>query len=206
MLISLYHVAQTKRAKHGSVVDRGANGGLAGSDVRVLSTSSRKCTDTGIDNHEIPGLDLIQCAALVQTNHGIVNLIMNKYAFYGRGHSIHSSGQTEWYTNTIDDKSAQVGGQQRIVTIDGYCMALVCKGGLMYLQLQGIPTNQDLQNYPSVHLTSRHEWDPSVLIMNILKTIENLIGPLIPTKAFRLTPIKMNLVTMSIDHCPFSTF
>ena len=154
-----YHVAQAKQTKHGSLVDRGANGGLAGSDVRVLSASSRKCTVTGIDNHEIPGLDLVQCAALVQTNHGIVNLIMNEYAFYGRGHSIHSSGQIEWYTNTVDDKSVQVGGQQRIVTIDGYSMPLACKGGLMYLQLQGIPTDQDLQNYPSVHLTSPHEWD-----------------------------------------------
>ena len=123
-----YHAAQAKQAKHGSLVDRGANGGLAGSDVRVLSTSSRKCTVTGIDNHEIPGLDLVQCAALVQTNHGIVNLIMNEYAFYGRGHSIHSSGLIEWYTNTVDDKSVQVGGQQRIVTIDAYSMPLVCKG------------------------------------------------------------------------------
>ena len=60
-----YHVAQVNQAKHGSLVDRGANGGLAGSDVRVLSTSSRKCAVTGIDNHEIPGLDLVQCAALV---------------------------------------------------------------------------------------------------------------------------------------------
>ena len=158
-----YHVVQAKQAKHGSLVDRGANGGLAGSDVRVLSTSPRKCTVTGIDNHEIPGLDLVQCAALVQTNHGMVNLIMNEYAYYGRGHSIHSSGQLEWYTNTVDDKSVQVGGQQRIVTIDGYSMPLVCKGGLMYLQLQGIPTDQDLQNYPSVHLTSPQEWNPSVL-------------------------------------------
>ena len=156
-----YHVAQAQHAKHGSLVDRGANGGLAGSDVRILRTSSRKCTITGIDNHEIPGLDLVQCAALVQTNHGIVNLIMNEYAYYGKGHSIHSSGQIEWYTNTVDDKSVQVSGQQRIVTIDGYSMPLVCKGGLMYLQLQGIPTDQDLQNYPSVHLTSPHEWDPS---------------------------------------------
>ena len=75
-----YHVAQAQQAKHGSLVDRGANGGLAGSDVRILSTSSRKCTVTGIDNHEIPGLDLVQCTALVQPNHGIVNLIMNEYA------------------------------------------------------------------------------------------------------------------------------
>ena len=39
-----YNVAQAKQAKHGSLVDRGANGGLAGSDVRILSTSPRKCT------------------------------------------------------------------------------------------------------------------------------------------------------------------
>ena len=35
----------------------------------------------------------------------------------------------EGYTNTVDDKSVQVGGRQRIITIDGYSMPLVCKGG-----------------------------------------------------------------------------
>ena len=72
-----YHIAQASKATYGSVVDRGANGGLAGSDVRVLSKSSRKCTLTGIDSHELQGFDVVQCAALVETNHGIVNLIMN---------------------------------------------------------------------------------------------------------------------------------
>ena len=148
---------------HQSFVDRGANGGLAGLDVRVLNTSSRQCTVIGINNHEIPGLDIVQCAALVNTNHGIVNFIMNDYAYYGKGHSIHSSGQIEWHTNTVDDKSVQVGGQQRIITIDGYSMPLMCKGGLMYLKFQGIPTDKDLQMYPSVHVTSPQEWDPSVL-------------------------------------------
>ena len=74
-----------------------------------------------------------------------------------------SSGQIEWYTNTVNDKSVQVGGQQRIVTIDGYSMPLVCKGGLMYLELLDILTDKDLQTYASVHLTSPHEWNPSVL-------------------------------------------
>ena len=54
-----YHVAQASQAKHGSSVDRGANGGLAGSDVRILSISSRKCTVTGIDSHENQGLDVV---------------------------------------------------------------------------------------------------------------------------------------------------
>ena len=55
-----YHIAQASQAKHGSLVDRGANGGLAGSDVRNLSRSSRKCTVTGIDSHELQGLDVVQ--------------------------------------------------------------------------------------------------------------------------------------------------
>ena len=61
-----------------------------------------------VNNHEIPGLGIVQCVTLVNTNHGIVNLIMNEYAYYGKGHSIHSSGQIEWHTNIVDDKSVQV--------------------------------------------------------------------------------------------------
>ena len=108
------------------MVDRGANGELAGSDVRVLSRSSRKYTVTGIDSHELQGLDVVQCAALVETNHAIVNLIMNEYACYGKGHTIDSSGQIEWFKNSVDDRSVQVGGKQRICTIDGCAMLWVC--------------------------------------------------------------------------------
>ena len=158
-----YHVAQASQAKHGTLVDRGANGGLARSDVRILSRSSRKCTVTGIDSHELQGLDVVQCAALVETNHGIVNLIMNEYACYGKGHTIHSSGQIEWFKNSVDDRSVQVGGKQRICTIHGYAMPLTCRGGLMYLSILDKPTDTDLERYPAVHLTGPHEWDPSVL-------------------------------------------
>ena len=35
--------------------------------------------------------------------------------------------------------------------------------GLMYLSVLGYPTDEELVKYPSVHLTSIHEWDPSVL-------------------------------------------
>ena len=96
-----YHVAQASQAKHGSLVDRQANGGLTGSDVRILSKTYRKCTVTGIDSHELLGLDVVQCAALVETNHGIVNLIMNEYVCYGKRHTIHSSGQIEWFKTQL---------------------------------------------------------------------------------------------------------
>ena len=147
-------------------MDRGANGGLAGSDVRVISKSSRKCTVTGIDQHQINGLDIVQCAALVNSNHGFINLIMNEYAYYGKGHTIHSSGQIEWNKNQVDDKSVKVGGPQCITTLDGHSLPLQCTGGLMYLSILGKPTDEELIKYPSVHLTSIHEWDPSVLDYN----------------------------------------
>ena len=98
----------TSQAKDGSLVDRGANGGFAGSDMRNFSRSSRKSTVTGIDSHELQGPDVVQYAALVETNHGIVNLIMNEYACYGIGHTIHSSGQIEWFRNSVNDRSKLV--------------------------------------------------------------------------------------------------
>ena len=52
--------------------------------MRVLNTSPRQCTVIGTNNHETPGLDIVQCAILVDTNIGIVNLIMNEYAYYGK--------------------------------------------------------------------------------------------------------------------------
>ena len=144
----IYHVAQAKQAQHGSLVDRGANGGLAGADVRILSNSSRKCTVTGIDQHQINGSDIVQCAALVKRNHGYVNLIMNEYAYYGKGHTIHSSGQIEWNKNQVDDRSVKVGGSQCITTLDGYSFPLKCTGGLMYLSIMGKLTDDELLKYP----------------------------------------------------------
>ena len=75
--------------------------------------------------------------------------------------AIHSSHQIEWPKNLVDDKSVKVGGTQCITTLDGYAYPLKCTGGLMYLSILGKPTDEELVKYPSVHLTSIHEWDPS---------------------------------------------
>ena len=99
----------------------------------------------------------------MKTDKGLINLVMNEYAYYGKGNSIHSSGQIEHFKHTVNDKSVLVGGSQSLHLLDGYALPLICKGGLMYLQFLGKPTDSDLACYPSVRLTSPHEWDPSVL-------------------------------------------
>ena len=88
---------------------------------------------------------------------------MHEYAYYGRGNTIHSPGQIEWFQNTCDDKSFHVGGKQVINFLDGYSTPLQCRTGLMYMRLLGQPTDADINTYPHVLLTSPHEWDPSVL-------------------------------------------
>ena len=131
--------------------------------MRILERTGRTVSVTGICNHELPGLDIVTCAALLHTNHGKVILIMHKYAYYGRGNTIHSPGQIEWFQNTCDDKSFHVGGKQVITFIDGYATPLQCRIGLMYMNLLGKPIDADLNTFPHVLLTGPHEWDPSVL-------------------------------------------
>ena len=130
----IYHVSKHSSSHYGSLIDRGANGGLAGSDVRILKRTGRTVSVTGIGIHELPGLDIGTCAALLVTNHGKVILIIHEYAYYGRGNTIHSLCQIELFQNTSDDKSFHVGGKQVITFLDGYATPLQCRTGLMYME------------------------------------------------------------------------
>ena len=145
------------------MVDRGANGGLAGSDMRVIHKAHRKINISGIDNHEVTGLDVVTAATLLNPSQGKVIGIFNEYAHLGKGSSIHSSGQLEWFKTHVDEKSIKVGGTQLITTLDGYSVPLLIKDGLAYATSLGRPTDQDMDTYPHVFFTSPDEWDPSVL-------------------------------------------
>ena len=60
------------------LVDRGANGGLAGSDMRVIYKTHCKINIQGIDNHEVTGLDVVAAATLFNTSLGKVIGIFNE--------------------------------------------------------------------------------------------------------------------------------
>ena len=153
----IYHVSKHSSSRDGSLIDWGANGGLAGSDVRILERTGRTVSVTGIGNHELTGLDIGTCVAFLHTNHGKVVLIMHEYAYYGRGNTIHFPGQIEWFQKTFDDKSFHVGGKQVINFLDGYSTPLQCRTSVMYMSLLGKPTAADLNTYPHVLLTGPHD-------------------------------------------------
>ena len=158
-----HYIFQHANHTNNQLVDRGANGGLAGSDMRVIYKTHRKINISGIDNHEVTGLDVVTAATLLNTSLGKVIGIFNEYAYLGKGSSIHSSGQLEWFKTLVDEKSIKVGGTQLITTLDGYSIPLLIRDGLAYATSLGRPTDQDMDTYPHVFFTSPDEWDPSVL-------------------------------------------
>ena len=158
-----HYISQHANHTNNQLVGLGANGGLAGSDMRVIYKTHRKINISGIDNHEVNGLDVVTAATLLNTSLGKVIGIFNEYAHLGKGSSIHSSGQLEWFKTHVDEKSIKVGGTQLITTLDGYSVPLLIKDGLAYATSLGRPTDQDMDTYPHVFFTSPDEWDPSVL-------------------------------------------
>ena len=155
-----YLFQHANRTNH-QLVDRGANGGLAGSDMRVIHKTHRTINIQGIDNHEVTGLDVVTAATLLNTSQGKVIGIFNEYAYLGKGSSIHSSGQLEWLQTNVHETSVKVGGTQLITTLDGYSVPLLIKDGLAYATSLGRPTDLDMDTYPHVFFTSPDELDPS---------------------------------------------
>ncbi len=130
--------------------------------MHVLERSLRKVDISGIDNHEVNNLSIVTAAGLVHTlDHGPVIAILNQYAYYGQGKTIHSSAQIEHYKHLVDDRAPLLGGKLRIITLDGFVIPLTMKNGLAYLNMRP-PTDSELHTLPHVIFTSDDEWDPSI--------------------------------------------
>ena len=102
------------------MVDRGANGGTLGNDAKVIFKRSKTVDASGIGNHELNALPMVDATAKTITDKGPVILILRNYAYHGVNRTLHSAGQIEWYLNKVYDTSMKVGGRQCIKTVDGY--------------------------------------------------------------------------------------
>ena len=156
-----YYPFQHANHTNQQLVDHGANEGLAGPDMRGIHRTYRKIKIQDIDNHEVADLDVVTAATLLNTSQEKVIGIFNEYAYLWKGSSIHSSGQLEWLQTHVHETSVKVGGTQLINTLDGYSVPLLIKDGLAYATSIGRSTDQDMDTYPHVLITSLDEWDPS---------------------------------------------
>jgi len=115
-----------KRSKRGTLVDRGANGGALGDDAKVMFRRNKSVDVTGINNHELSSLPMVDATAKTLTDKGEVILILRNYAYHGANRTLHSSGQIECCQNKVYNGSIKAGGRQVIVTGDGYCVPILC--------------------------------------------------------------------------------
>jgi len=109
-----------KWSKRGTLVDQGANGGIPGNDAKVIFKRNKTVDVTGIDNHELNALPMVDATAKTIADKGPVILILRNYAYHGLNPTLHSAGQIKWYQNKAYDTSMKVGGRQVIKTVDGY--------------------------------------------------------------------------------------
>ena len=162
--VTTYSVSKIQRSFGESLVDRGANGGLAGVDMRVITTSPHRSVHVeGIDNHQVRNVPIVTAGGVLHTTKGDVIGIFHQYAHINKGTSIHSSVQLEAYKQDVNDRSLRTpGGLQRILTVDGYEIPLVIRNGLPYLNIRPY-TDREFDTLPHVIMTSDNDWDPSVL-------------------------------------------
>jgi hypothetical protein len=67
-----------------ALIDRGANGGVARSDTRLIDKSLRSVHIQGIDDHMIKDVPIGTVGAVVNTQRGEVIAIMHQYAYTGK--------------------------------------------------------------------------------------------------------------------------
>ena len=159
----LYSCHSAHRENHELLLDRGANGGIAGENVRVINYTGRHVDVRGIDNHQIIGIPIVTAGAVMDSQRGPVIGIMHQYAYTEKGKTIHSCGQLEWFKNDVNDRSVKIpGGLQRILTLDGYAIPINIEDGLPYISMKPY-TDEQWDTLPQVILTSDAEWNPTVL-------------------------------------------
>ena len=78
----------------------------------------------GIDNNIMEKCQTITTGGVINTNCGLVILIMHQCAHAGKGNSMHSLAQMEWCRLNVDDKSMKVSGKQHITALDGCVIPL----------------------------------------------------------------------------------
>ena len=121
---------ERRTGSRGSLVEGGAKGGFAGSDVLVLEESNRFADVSGIADHTVENIPICTVAGKIFTTRGPAIGIFHQYAYFGEGSTIHSPHQLAHFGLEVDDKSIKVGGQQRIVTPDGVVIPLNIADGL----------------------------------------------------------------------------
>ena len=145
-------------------MDSGANGGMAGSDTRVLATVPHAFIDiTSVGREVLQCLPIVQCASTVETiDQGPIVLIMSQYTHKPDSKSIHSKSQVEHFGGLVHYSALSAGGQQLVITHEGCTIPLHVQNGLYYMDMVPV-SDEDSDLYPHVFFTADSPWNPDIV-------------------------------------------
>ena len=157
--ISIYARNFTKLWR--ALLDRGANGCIIGSCMRVFAFLEGTIHLNGIDDHTIQNLRLVNAGAYCLTDQGPRIIIANLGALNGK--TILSSAQIEHFGWILHDRSAIISGKTpHLVSPDGVRIPMCVRSALTYLQLRPY-TDEEWDTLPHLVLTHPAPWDPTCL-------------------------------------------
>ena len=161
------HSMEATKPDRGALIDRGANGGLAGPDDMLFREHDviETCDVKGIGDEPLTALKIVTGASLINTTKGPIIGIFPQYAALEKGSSIHSSRQMENWGIDVDEKSRKLPtnpGKQRLVTPEGHVIPVKIRNGLPYIDMRK-PDDDEFERYPHVFFTSDAQWDPTEL-------------------------------------------
>ena len=125
------------RNRPAALIDRGANGGIAGCDMRIVYWTDRYIDLHGIDNHAVSALRVGTFGGVIRTNLGERILIAPQLAHMPSGKTILSAGQMEHFKTTVHEKSPTIGTGEAptITTLEGHIIPITIRHGLPYIKL-----------------------------------------------------------------------
>ena len=142
------------RSNRGALIDRGANGSVGGSDVRVIAyVEGYKVDVGGLDGHRINDIPIATVDAVMQDQTGEFIAIINQVAYYRKGRTILSSPQIESFGLQVHDRALRAGGCHCIQSPDGYFMPLKIIDNLAYTPIRAY-SDKEWETLPHRHITS----------------------------------------------------
>ena len=197
-----YTLGKRQAVQHGALIDRGANGGVAGADVHVIKTTHRAVNVQGVSVHQATDLKIVTAGGIVRTQHGPVIAIFHQYAHLGTEKTIHSSFQLEEFGLELDKTPIQLPrGLQCIKTPDGYVHPIRIKSGLPYVSLH-LYTDMEWETLPHINWTRDSDGILPSSTTGLMKAVMSGIVPSQITPGTHMESYSTSLVTTASDKLP----
>lgn len=115
-------------------VDGGANGSICGKNCLLLARTAKYTSVQEISKYRLNGCQICSFAIYIETPMGPIIGIIHEAAYVPEFEcAIVSKIQMQHYGAKVCDTAIQLGGKQRIHTLDGFTIPLSLRNGLCYM-------------------------------------------------------------------------